>query len=284
MKLRFTKMHGAGNDFVVIDATRELFEPLPALLAHLSDRNIGVGCDQILVVEPPSAGDVDFDYRIYNSDGSESGQCLNGSRCFARFVRERGLNAKDSIRVRTISGKLELQHLPGGQVRVNAGAPKLEPAEIPIIPFGGAPKRALRYPLTLAGGEQIEIGAVGMGNPHAVMRVLDVETAPVPRIGQALQAHAAFPQRVNAGFMQVHDVSQISLRVYERGAGETLACGSGACAAVVVGRLWGKLAPAVSVRMRGGVLRVEWEGEGQPVWITGPAITVFTGELEWPSS
>ena len=277
MKLRFTKMHGAGNDFVVIDATREPFRPTAALLAHLGDRRFGVGCDQVLVVDPPASADIDFNYHIYNSDGSESGQCLNGARCFARYVREQGLSSKDSIRIRSGSSTMELHLLPDGQVRINAGAPVLEPARIPFH----ASVRAASYPMKLDDGSLIEIGAVGMGNPHAVMRVDDVRNTPVEKIGQALQRHEAWPESVNAGFMQVNDETHVTLRVYERGAGETLACGSGACAAVVAGRIWSELAERVHVTVRGGELLVEWGGEGQPVWLTGPATTVFQGELEW---
>lgn len=279
MKLKFTKMHGAGNDFVVIDATREPFRPTPALLARLGDRHFGVGCDQILVVEPAESPEFDFHYRIYNSDGTESGQCLNGSRCFARYVRDHGLSSKDVLRVRTITADMQLHLLPDGLVKVNAGVPKLEPAQVPVA----AGQRELRYTLDLD-GQTVEFGAANMGNPHAVMLVSDTVTAPVERVGAALQSHAMFPQRVNAGFLQIIDATHAKLRVYERGAGETLACGSGACAAVVVGRLWGKLAPEVQVQMLGGLLRIEWQGEGQPVWITGPAETVFTGEFEWQNS
>ncbi|HUP92727.1 MAG TPA: diaminopimelate epimerase [Solimonas sp.] len=279
MKLHFTKMHGTGNDFVVIDATRSPFRPNAALLQRLTDRRFGIGCDQVLVVEPAGAPDVDFDYRIFNADGSEVGQCGNGSRALARFVRERGLSGKDLIRVRTQATVLELSHQPGGQVRVNMGVPRFEPAEIPFT----AAARALRYTLTLDGGDSLEIGAVGMGNPHAVIEVADVESAPVAAIGAPLQHHPAFPQRVNVGFLQIRSPEQVSLRVYERGVGETLACGSGACAAVAVGRSWGKLGAAVQVQVRGGTLQIEWQGEGQPVWMTGPAETVFTGEIEWPS-
>ena len=279
MKLQFTKMHGAGNDFVVIDATRTPFRPTPALLARLGDRHFGVGCDQVLVVEPPASPEFDFNYRIYNSDGSESGQCLNGSRCFARFVRDQGLTQKDVLRVRTITADMQLRLLPDGQVRVNAGVPQLEPAQVPLA----ATQRALRYTLQLA-GETLEFGATSMGNPHAVMLVADTAAAAVERIGAGLQQHEMFPQKVNAGFLQVVDSTHARLRVFERGAGETLACGSGACAAVVVGRLWGKLDADVAVQMPGGLLRIEWQGEGQPVWITGPAETVFTGEIEWQNS
>ncbi|MGH8460865.1 MAG: diaminopimelate epimerase [Stenotrophobium sp.] len=280
MLLKFTKMHGAGNDFVVIDATRTPFVADAELLARLTDRHFGVGCDQVLVIEPPSTADVDFNYRIFNADGSEVGQCGNGSRCFARYVRDNRLSDKKLLRVRTQTSVLELQTLANGEVRVNMGVPLLEPAQ---VPFSGAAVRAQRYHLTLDSGARIEFAAVGMGNPHAVMEVADVETAPVAVVGEALQQHAAFPQRANAGFMQILDTAHVALRVYERGAGETMACGSGACAAVVAGRLWGRLSAQVDVRVRGGMLGIEWQGEGEPVWMTGPAVTVFKGEIEWQS-
>jgi diaminopimelate epimerase len=279
MKLPFTKMHGAGNDFVVIDATRAPFRPSPALLQKLTDRRFGVGCDQVLVVEAPSAPGVDFDYRIFNADGSEVGQCGNGSRALARFVRERGLSDKDVIRVRTQTSELELRHLPDGRVRVNMGVPRLEPAQIPFVGH----QRALRYRLQLESGDAVEFGAVSMGNPHAVLEVGDVDMAPVAEVGRKLQMHPDFPEQVNVGFLQIEAPDRVRLRVYERGAGETLACGSGACAAVVAGRLWNRLGEKVDVQVRGGTLSIEWAGEGQPVWMTGPAETVFTGEIEWAS-
>ncbi|MFT4045775.1 MAG: diaminopimelate epimerase [Solimonas sp.] len=285
MKLAFTKMHGAGNDFVVVDGTRVPFQPSPALLQRLTDRRYGVGCDQVLVIEPPSRGDVDFDYRIFNADGSEVGQCGNGSRALARFVRERGLSPKDAIRVRTQTSVLELRHVDGDRYRVDMGVPKLEPRDIPF----DAAARAERYTLTLdaltpeGGGASVEIGAANLGNPHAVLRVADVDHAPVGELGPRIQRHAAFPEGVNVGFLQIVDRGRVRLRVYERGAGETLACGSGACAAVVVGRLWGLLDARVDVQVRGGQLTIEWQGEGRPVLMTGPAETVFEGEIEWPS-
>lgn len=279
MKLHFTKMHGAGNDFVVVDALRQPFSPSPELLQRLADRRFGVGCDQILVIEPPSSADVDFDYRIYNADGSEVGQCGNGSRALARYVREHGLSDKPAIRVRTQTSVLELRHVGGDRYRVDMGVPRLEPREVPFA----AAVRAPRYTLTLENGEPLEIGVAGMGNPHAVILVDDVDAAPVGALGPALQRHPAFPESVNVGFLQVVDAAHARLRVYERGAGETLACGSGACAAVVVGRLWGQLGPRVDVQVRGGRLTIEWTGEGQPVLMTGPAQTVFEGEIEWPS-
>jgi diaminopimelate epimerase len=279
MKLQFTKMHGAGNDFVVIDATRQPFRPTPGLLQRLTDRRFGVGCDQVLVVEPPSSADVDFDYRIFNADGSEVGQCGNGSRALARFVRENGLLVRDVIRVRTRTSVLELRHAQDHLYTVDMGQPRLEPSDIPFT----ARARALRYALTLEGSAAVEIGAVSMGNPHAVLRVDEVDSAAVAEIGQQLQRHPAFPQQVNVGFMQVEARDRIRLRVYERGAGETLACGSGACAAVVVGRLWGLLDERVEVEVRGGLLTIEWGGEGQSVRMTGPAETVYRGEIEWPN-
>jgi diaminopimelate epimerase len=277
MRLAFTKMHGLGNDFVVVDATRAPFRPAPEQAMAIADRRFGVGCDQLLVIEPASAEGADFDYRIYNSDGSESGQCLNGARCVARFIRDQGLSRADRLRLRTRTTRIEAQLLADGRVRVDAGVPRLEPGQVPFT----AAARALRYSVTIGDGAMLELGAVGMGNPHAVMEVPDVEAAPVEAIGSALQRHPAFPERVNAGFLQVVDSGHAKLRVYERGAGETLACGSGACAALVAGRLWGRLGERVEMRLHGGVLDMEWAGEGQPVYMTGPAVTVFRGELDW---
>ncbi|MGQ0585897.1 MAG: diaminopimelate epimerase [Gammaproteobacteria bacterium] len=277
MKLSFTKMQGLGNDFVVVDATRRPFLPTAEQSRHIADRRLGVGCDQILVIEPPSAPGAHFDYRIYNSDGSESGQCLNGARCVARFVRDHGLSREAKLTLRTRTTRIELQLLDGSLVRVDAGAPRLEPAQVPFT----APARALRYTVALDDGALLEVGAVSMGNPHAVIEVPDVEAAPVEAIGRALQRHPAFPERVNAGFLQVVDSGRAKLRVYERGAGETQACGSGACAALVAGRLWGRLGASVQMQLRGGVATMEWAGEGQPVYMTGPAATVYRGELDW---
>jgi len=276
MRQSFTKMHGLGNDFVVIDATRQPFVPSADDLRRIADRRFGVGCDQILVVEPASVPDVDFDYRIYNADGSESGQCGNGARCLARFVRDKGLSERDTIRVRTQSSVLVLQLLEDGQVRVDMGAPRFEPAEIPLR----AAQRETRYRHELDGAT-LEFGALSMGNPHAVILVDDLDTAPVRTLGPRLQTQAIFPQQANVGFMQIVDRDTLRLRVYERGAGETLACGSGACAAAVVARIWDRVARAVTVRLPGGSLQIEWDGEGRPVFMTGPATTVFTGDLEW---
>jgi diaminopimelate epimerase len=275
MKLAFTKMHGLGNDFVVVDATRAPFRPSPEQARHLADRRFGVGCDQILAIEPASAPGADFDYRIYNSDGSESGQCLNGARCVARFIRDTGLSRAERLRLRTRTTAIEVQVLADGRVRVDAGVPKLEPRDVPFT----AAARAERYSVSLADDALLEVGVASMGNPHAVTLVPDVDAAPVEAIGRALQRHPAFPERVNAGFLQVVDSGHAKLRVYERGAGETLACGSGACAALVIGRIWGKLDARVAMQLRGGALEMEWAGEGQPVYMTGPAQTVYQGEL-----
>jgi diaminopimelate epimerase len=282
MFVKFTKMHGLGNDFVVIDATQSRFEPDAALLARLTDRHFGVGCDQVLVVDSPTPEDVadgiDFGYRIYNADGSQVGQCGNGARCLARFVADRGLSDKKLLHVRTITSTLELQLLDDGMVRVDLGIPRLEPSEVPLSGFDTA---AAKYELRLDSGSVISFGAVGMGNPHAVIAVGDVDTAPVAAVGEALQHHAAFPERVNVGFIEFVDASHARLRVYERGAGETLACGSGACAAMVVGRLWKRLAPRSEITLAGGSLLLEWAGEGSPITMTGPAEMVFEGTFEW---
>jgi diaminopimelate epimerase len=275
MKLHFTKMHGLGNDFVVLDGTRGTLDLSPTLVRELADRRFGIGCDQLLVVEPPRDPGTDFHYRIFNADGSEVEQCGNGARCFARFVREQGLTDKDEIPVGTAGGPIHLFIEPDGQVRVNMGAPILEPPRIPFL----VPTQALDYPLEVA-GETLTIGAVSMGNPHAVLRVADVESAPVALLGPQIEHHPRFPARVNVGFMQVIDSDHIRLRVHERGSGETLACGTGACAAVVAGRLWGILGERVRVSLPGGDLVIQWLGGSKPVWMTGPATTVYQGEIE----
>jgi diaminopimelate epimerase len=275
MSLSFAKMHGLGNDFVVIDATREPFEPAPALLAQLADRRRGVGCDQILVIEPPPNAGVDFGYRVFNADGSEVGQCGNGARCLARYVELRGLSTKRRLRVQTRTARLETEIGDDGQVRVSLGVPRFEPADIPFL----APRRESRYLLEVPGHGRVHIGAVGLGNPHAVIAVDDVASAPVITLGEALQHHPTYPERVNVGFAERLSPTELRLRVYERGAGETPACGSGACAAVVVGRLWGELAARVQVRVPGGTLQVDWAGEGQPVWLSGAAEVAFYGTL-----
>jgi diaminopimelate epimerase len=278
MTLSFTKMHGAGNDFVVVDATRTPFRPTPELLGRLTDRRYGVGCDQVLVVEAPSSPDVDFNYRIFNADGSEVGQCGNGARCLARFVREQGLSQADRLRVRTAARVLTLEHMVDGHIRVNLGLPDFAAAAVPL-----ALPDAERYSVELPGGHTARFQAVSMGNPHAVITVDDVDRAPVAEWGAALQALAVFPESVNVGFMQVMTPSEVRLRVYERGVGETLACGSGACAAVVCGIRAGMLQSPVTVQVPGGRLAVTWAsavaGEAAPVWLEGDTETVFRGEL-----
>ena len=275
MKLRFTKMHGLGNDFVVFDGISQTVALTPEQCRHIADRHFGVGCDQILLVEQPSRADVDFRYRIFNADGGEVEQCGNGARCFVRFVHDHGLTDKTSIRVETASGVIEPRLLDDGQVTVNMGEPRFAPAEIPFA----AEAEAMSYALKV-GQHVINIAALSMGNPHAVLRVNDLDTAPVDILGPAIESHSRFPQRVNAGFMQVLTPHDIRLRVYERGAGETLACGTGACAAAVAGIRQDWLKSPVSVHTRGGDLVIEWAGKDQPVFMTGPAETVFEGELE----
>ncbi len=275
MRLKFTKMHGLGNDFVVLDATRAPLALDRDQLRFLADRHFGIGCDQILQIEPPRSPDTDFYYRIFNADGGEVEQCGNGARCFVRFVREQGLTDKTEIRVGTQSGVIVPKLEGDGRVTVDMGVPQFEPARIPFL----AERRALTYQLEV-GGAAIEISALSMGNPHAVQLVKDVDAAPVRTQGPAIEAHARFPQRVNAGYTQIIDRGRIKLRVYERGAGETLACGTGACAAVVAGIQRDLLDPRVVVTTRGGDLGISWQGEGKPVLMTGPAVTVFSGEVE----
>jgi diaminopimelate epimerase len=275
MKLNFTKMHGLGNDFVVIDGINQAVALEPAQIRRLADRHFGIGCDQVLLVEAPDRPETDFRYRIFNADGGEVEQCGNGARCFARFVHDHGLTEKDDLRVMTAAGPLRLRLLPEGQVAVDMGQPRLEPADAPFF----ATERAPRYSIA-ADGVELAIGVVSMGNPHAVLRVDDVDQAPVAHLGPLLERHGRFPQRVNVGFMQIVAPDHIRLRVFERGTGETLACGSGACAAVVAGRLWGLLWPNVRVELPGGQLNVHWAGEGESVTLTGPATTVFEGWIE----
>ena len=279
MRLEFTKMHGLGNDFVVIDCITQRARLETYQIKQIADRHFGVGFDQLLLVEPPSRPDVDFCYRIFNADGSEVQQCGNGARCFARFVRDRKLTRKSKLVVETASGIIELNIAPNGWVRVNMGIPRLEPAEIPFI----AEQRALTYPIEVA-NRTLEISAVSMGNPHAVILVDNVDTAPVREIGRPLECHPRFPERVNVGFLQIVDRNNARLRVFERGTGETLACGTGTCAAVVAGIQQGLLDERVRVQLRGGELDIRWQGEGYPVWMTGPTARVFDGVLrmyEW---
>ncbi len=274
MRLRFTKMHGLGNDFVVIDGISQKVRLSPERVRQLADRHFGVGCDQVLLVEAPEHTDVDFRYRIFNADGGEVENCGNGARCFARFVRDRKLTGRRRIRVETAAGQMELVVEDNDEVTVNMGAPEFTPARIPFQ----ADQQAVRYELDVA-GETLDIGAVSMGNPHAVMRVEDVTTAPVTRLGPLIESHPRFPQRVNAGFMQVLDREAIKLRVFERGVGETLACGTGACAAVVSGIERGWLNGRVTVHLPGGALNIHWPGPGHSVMMTGPAVSVFHGQV-----
>ena len=279
MKIRFTKMHGAGNDFVVLDAIRQDFVHSPAQARWLADRHFGVGCDQILVVERPTRAGVDFRYRIFNADGGEVEQCGNGARCFVRFVHEQGLSSAREIRVETKGGIIAPRLEADGSVTVDMGAPRFAPAEIPFASDSDAPVQALEVD-----GRSVDISAVSMGNPHAVQLVADVDAAPVATQGPLIECHPRFPQRVNAGFMQVRDRHAIRLRVYERGAGETLACGTGACAAVVAGIRRGLLDSPVRVETRGGELSIAWAGGNAPVLMTGPAVTVFSAEIELPNT
>ncbi|OGS81719.1 MAG: diaminopimelate epimerase [Gallionellales bacterium GWA2_59_43] len=273
MILKFTKMHGAGNDFVVIDGVRQNVELTPEQFRFLADRHFGVGCDQILLVEKPEHPEADFRYRIFNADGGEVEQCGNGARCFVRFVHDHKLTPKREIVVETYGGLIRPSLEADGRVTVNMGAPVFDPAR---IPFDG--QGAVTEPLEVA-GETLTISAVSMGNPHAVQVVDDVERAPVEKLGPLIEHHPRFPKRVNAGFMQVKDRSHIRLRVFERGTGETLSCGTGACAAVVAGIRRGLLDSPVNVATHGGTLTIAWAGEGEPVLMTGPAITVFEGEI-----
>lgn len=274
MLLKFTKMHGAGNDFVVFDGVRQHIALTPETLRFLADRHFGIGCDQLLLVEKTQHPDADFRYRIFNADGGEVEQCGNGARCFVRFVHDQGLTQKRAITVETKSGLISPRLEEDGRVTVDMGEPIFEPARIPFT----SASNAVVQPLEVDGGV-VQISAVSMGNPHAVQVVDDVETAPVARLGPLIEQHPRFPNRVNAGFMQVVDRGHIKLRVYERGAGETLSCGTGACAAVAAGIRRGLLDESVQVATRGGVLTIRWPGIGQPVLMTGPAVAVFEGTI-----
>jgi len=275
MQLRFVKMHGLGNDFVVLDGVRQQIDLTTEQVRFLADRHFGIGCDQLLIVEPAPTPDTLFRYRIFNADGGEVEQCGNGARCFARFVRDEGLTEAATIPVMTASGRIVLHVEDNGEVTVDMGEPRLEPAEIPFE----AERREMGYALFVNEAFHT-ISAVSMGNPHAVLRVDDIDTAPVESLGPAIESHPRFPRRVNVGFMQVVAPDHIRLRVYERGAGETLACGTGACAAVVAGRLHGWLVDTVKVDLPGGRLTIHWQGEGRHVMMTGPAATSFTGAFD----
>ncbi len=290
MRIQFTKMQGAGNDFVVLDETRGSLGLRAAHYRFLGDRHFGVGADQILSVRPSPAAGIDFEYVIHNADGAEVEQCGNGARCFARFVRDRGLTNKDVIRVQTQKGVIEPHLTADGRVTVNMGAPVFDLAQIPFVAEGlpfetQGPWGNWALPLDgIAGGEPVLLAPVSMGNPHAVLQVVDVDTAPVTTLAPQVQQNPRFPQGVNVGFMQILDRQRIRLRVYERGVGETLACGTGSCAAVVAGIRLGLLDPVVEVQTRGGLLSIAWAGDTAPVLMTGPATTVFQAEIEIPDN
>ena len=273
--LRFTKMHGLGNDFVMIDAVSQSVTLTPEQVRRLADRRFGVGCDQLLLVEKALQPGTDFRYRIFNADGGEVEQCGNGARCFARFVRDQGLTTKSELAVETLAGIIYPKIEADGAVTVNMGVPRFEPRDVPFE----AGARQPVYDLDVD-GVAVPVTVLSMGNPHAVQVVVDVERAPVATQGPKIEHHPRFPKRVNAGYMQVQDRSHVYVRVWERGAGETLACGTGACAAVVAGRVRGLLDENVAVRVRGGTLQISWRGEGEPVWMTGPAVRVFEGEID----
>ncbi|HWD30851.1 diaminopimelate epimerase [Pseudomonas caricapapayae] len=274
MLLRFTKMHGLGNDFMVLDLVSQHAHILPKHAKQWGDRHTGIGFDQLLIVEAPSSPEVDFRYRIFNADGSEVEQCGNGARCFARFVLDKRLTTKKRIRVETKGGIIELDVRNDGQICVDMGPPRLVPADIPF----DAPAQALSYPLEVA-GQQVELAAVSMGNPHAVLRVNDINSAPVHELGPQIEHHPRFPQRVNVGFIQVIDRHRAQLRVWERGAGETQACGTGACAAAVAAISQGWMDSPLLIDLPGGRLSIEWGGPGKPVLMTGPAVRVFEGQV-----
>ena len=292
MRIRFTKMQGAGNDFVVLDETRERLNLSAEQYRFLADRHLGIGADQILSVRKAEDDSVDFGYAIHNADGGEVEHCGNGARCFVRYVRDRGLTSKDTIRVKVVNGVLELRLQPDGRVTVDMGAPVFDLERIPFDPAAATPETVpiptnswQKWPIALVQGSSraiINVVVLSMGNPHAVRVVPDVDAAPVGTDGPLIQRLAAFPSGVNVGFMQVQDRVRVRLRVFERGAGETLSCGTGACAAVVAGVRLGLLDPRVDVQTRGGVLSIEWAGGGSSVLMTGPATTVFEGEIELP--
>ena len=275
MRLTFSKMHGLGNDFVVFDAINQNIDLSNQQLRFIADRRFGIGCDQILLVEKARSTDTDFYYRIFNADGSEVEQCGNGARCFARYVRNHGLTEKDVIPVGTMNGRIQLYLEDQDQIKIDMGMPVLEPQAIPFV----AEQQQNSYDLQV-GEQRLQISAVSMGNPHAVLLVDDVASAAVAELGAKIETHERFPQRVNVGFMAVLSPNELDLRVFERGVGETLACGTGACAAVVAGRLRGLLDASVTVHLKGGDLLINWEGKHSPVWMSGPAVEVFEGSIE----
>lgn len=274
MPLKFTKMHGLGNDFVLIDAVKQNIRVTSELARRLADRHLGVGCDQVLVIEPPSSKNVDFDYRIFNADGTEVEQCGNGARCLGRYVFDQRLSGKKSLRLKTQNRVMEIESRPNHLIRVDMSAPIFEPAQIPF----DANQQAILYPIEA--NDSLQIAVISMGNPHAVIRVDNIDTAPVEILGKQLQQHERFPQSVNVGFMQIIDRQRIKLRVFERGAGETQACGSGACAAAVTAIQQELVDHTLTVELMGGELCIEWQGNAEPVFMTGPAETVFQGQIK----
>lgn len=275
MRIAFSKMQGLGNDFVVINAITQSIEPTPELCRAIADRRFGIGCDQILLLQAPQQPDTDFYYRIFNQDGSEAEQCGNGARCIANFIRRQELINSQNFTIGTIAGPIRLFLESEMRVRVDMGVPRFEPTDIPFL----AGQKRLKYPF-IVDGINVEIGAVSMGNPHAVLQVPNLEQAQVKRFGPRIESHPRFPNRVNVGFVQIMDRGYLKLRVYERGVGETLACGTGACAAMAVGRAQGLLDEKVRVSQQGGDLVIEWLGDKNPLWMTGPAVWVFDGEIE----
>ncbi len=275
MKLSFTKMHGLGNDFVVLNGLHSPIQLSTEQIQYIADRRLGIGCDQLLMIESSEMSDVDIRYRIFNADGAEVEQCGNGVRCVGDYLRKRALIDGNSIRVETINGLVTIFFEENDQIRVDMGVPGFEPGDIPFA----AVERQPIYPLSLDGGN-IELMAVSIGNPHAVLIVDDVDNAPVATLGPAIQQHSKFPDSVNVGFMQILDSSHIRLRVYERGVGETLACGTGACGAVAGGINAGRLGNKVDVELMGGNLQISWAGEGQVIWMSGPATNVYDGQIE----
>jgi len=278
MRIEFTKMHGLGNDFVVIDAVNQDVQLGPEQVRLIADRHFGIGCDQLLLVERPTVAAAEFRYRIFNADGGEVQQCGNGARCFARFVHDRGMTASTTIPVETAGGMIYLELEDDGQVTVDMGVPSFDPASLPFE-AGNIAEEEPEYHQLLVNGEKYAIGAVSVGNPHAVLLVESVDQAPVATLGAAIESHERFPERVNVGFMEILDRAHIRLRVFERGAGETLACGTGACAAVAVGVHNSLLDHTVQVALKGGNLTIRWQGNGHTLFMTGPAQTVYEGKI-----
>ena len=274
MLMKFTKMHGLGNDFGVIDAVTQNVRVSASMVERLANRSMGIGCDQVLVIEPPSDSNIDFNYRIFNQDGGEVEQCGNGARCLARYVQDRQLTGKNPIRVKTMNRVMTLELMDNKLVRVDIGVPQFEPSEIPFE----TDQRALLYPIDVD-GKSYEIAAVSIGNPHAVLQVDDIDNAPVSELGAKLESHPRFPNKVNVGFMQIVDRENINLRVFERGVGETRACGSGACAAAVAAMQQELVDSSVTVHLTGGDLRINWRGSSEPILMTGPAVSVFHGRI-----